>query len=366
VAGSLVLIGGEPGIGKSTLLLQAAAALSASGSPVLYVCGEESPSQVRMRADRVADGAEAIEMLAEVDISRVEATALASSPALLVVHDPDVAGAPGSVTQVRASTARLMRMAKETGITTIIVGHVTKEGAIAGPRVLEHMVDAVLYFEGDRDHAFRIVRSVKNRFGASDEIGVFEMTAAGLVAVDQPSAAFLGQRDGAPGSVVTAAMEGSRAVLVEVQALVGHSYLQMPRRLANGMDTGRLLQVLAVLERHGGIPFGQHDVYVAVSGGMRLAEPASDLPLALALMSARSGEPLPRGLVAFGEIGLTGEVRGAPHLGARLREGARLGFDTVLTGRGGAGAPDGEWPLSLERVASVPELAARLRVPRDA
>jgi DNA repair protein RadA/Sms len=365
VAGSLVLLGGEPGIGKSTLLLQAAAALESGGGSVLYVCGEESPAQVRIRADRVAAGGASIAMLPEVDVSRIEATALETVPSLLVVdsiqtvYDPDVTGAPGSVTQVRASTARLMRLAKDHGITTIVVGHVTKEGAIAGPRVLEHMVDAVLYFEGDRDHAFRIVRSVKNRFGASDEIGVFEMTSAGLKAVDQPSAMLVGQRAEAPGSAITAAMEGSRAVLVEVQALVAPSYLQMPRRLANGMDTGRLLQVLAVLERHAGLPFGQHDVYVAVSGGMKLAEPGADLPLALALISARTGAPLPRALVAFGEIGLTGEIRGTPHLEARLRESARLGFEIALTGAGTDGGARREQGIPVERLRTVADLPVR-------
>jgi DNA repair protein RadA/Sms len=359
VNGSLVLIGGEPGIGKSTLLLQAAASLSASGVGVLYVCGEESPSQVRMRADRVAPDGSAIALLPEVDVSRVEATARQQRPGLLVVdsiqtvYDPDLTGAPGSVGQVRASTARLQRLAKDEGITTIVVGHVTKDGSIAGPRVLEHMVDTVLYFEGDRDHAFRIVRSVKNRFGAADEIGVFEMTGAGLIAVDQPSAALVGDRTEAAGSAVMPAMEGSRPVLVEIQALVAPSYVQMPRRLANGLDGGRLLQVLAVLERHAGLSFGQHDVYVAVSGGVRLSEPAADLPLVLALLSARSGEPLPQGLTAFGEVGLTGEVRGGPHLEARLRESARLGFDQAVTGRGrdhGDPQVDG---IGLQRVADV-------------
>jgi DNA repair protein RadA/Sms len=362
VNGSLVLIGGEPGIGKSTLLLQAAASLAASGVGVLYVCGEESPAQVRMRADRVSADGSAIALLPEVDVARVEATARQQRPGLLVVdsiqtvYDPDLTGAPGSVGQVRASTARLMRLAKDEGITTIIVGHVTKDGSIAGPRVLEHMVDTVLYFEGDRDHAFRVVRSVKNRFGAADEIGVFEMTGAGLIAVDQPSAALVGDRTDAAGSAVMAAMEGSRPVLVEIQALVAPSYVQMPRRLANGLDGGRLLQVLAVLERHAGLAFGQHDVYVAVSGGVRLTEPAADLPLALALLSARSGVPLPRGLTAFGEVGLTGEVRGGPHLEARLRESARLGFDRAVTGRGrdhGEPRVDG---IALSRATDVGQL----------
>ncbi len=366
VAGSLVLIGGEPGIGKSTLLLQAAASLAESGSAVLYACGEESPAQVRMRADRVEADATSIELLPEVDVSRIEATAVAKRPALLIVdsiqtvYDPDVTGAAGSVAQVRASTARLMRLAKDEGVTTVIVGHVTKEGAIAGPRVLEHMVDTVLYFEGDREHAFRIVRSVKNRFGAADEIGVFQMTSAGLVAVAQPSAALVGDRARSPGSAIMPAMEGTRPLLVEVQALVAPTYLQMPRRLANGLDTGRLLQVLAVLERHAGASFGQHDVYVAVSGGVRLAEPAADLPLALALLSARSGVPLPDALVTWGEIGLTGEVRGVHHAESRLREAARLGFATAVTGRGRESGSPVPSEIRLSRVGTVAELEGLL------
>ena len=365
VPGSVVLLGGEPGIGKSTLLLQAAAALADSGARVLYVCGEESPGQVRLRADRLGSPGAAIELLPEVDVARVEATALADPPDLLVVdsiqtaYDPDLTGAPGSVGQVRASTARLVRLAKDHGITTVVVGHVTKDGSIAGPRVLEHMVDTVLYFEGDRDHAFRIVRSVKNRFGAADEIGVFEMTGSGLRAVEQPSAALLESRSATAGSVVLAAMEGSRPVLVEVQALVAPSYLQMPRRLANGVDSGRLLQVLAVLERHAGLPFGQHDVYVSLSGGMRVAEPAADLALALALVSARRGTPVPEGFVAVGEIGLTGEVLAVPHLDARAREASRLGFTSALTGRARAkGAAVAAPGLTIRGVATVAEALA--------
>lgn len=366
VHGSLVLIGGEPGIGKSTLLLQAAAALSERESSVLYVCGEESPAQVRMRADRIESDASPIDLLAEVDITRVEATAVAMRPGLLVVdsiqtvYDPDVSGAAGSVAQVRACTARLMRLAKDEGITTVIVGHVTKEGSIAGPRVLEHMVDTVLYFEGDRDHAFRIVRSVKNRFGAADEIGVFQMTSVGLLAVAQASAALLGERASAPGSIIMPAMEGSRPLLVEIQALVAPTYLQMPRRLANGLDTGRLLQVLAVLERHAGVSLGQQDVYVAVSEGVRLAEPGADLPLALALLSARSGRPLPDSLVAFGEIGLTGEVRGVHHGEARLREAARLGFTGALTGRGRALDAPVPAGIRLSQVGAVSDMESAL------
>ncbi len=333
VPGSLVLIGGEPGIGKSTLLLQATGALAASGRTVLYVCGEESPEQVGMRARRLGIVGSGISLLPEVDIAHVEAVVAQMHPELLVVdsiqtvYDPDLAGAAGSVGQVRASTARLMRIAKDTGVTTMIVGHVTKDGAIAGPRVLEHMVDTVLYFEGDRDHAFRVVRSIKNRFGSSSEIGIFEMAEAGLRGVSNPSELLLGER-GAPssGSAVMAAMEGSRPLLLEVQALVTPSYLQVPRRLATGIDLARLLQVIAVLERRADVSFAGFDVYVSVAGGVRVSEPAVDVPLALALISARKDVALASDVVAFGEIGLTGKVRPVAHAESRLREAARQGL----------------------------------------
>jgi len=337
VAGSLVLLGGEPGIGKSTLLLQTADALGRDDSEVLYVCGEESPQQIGMRARRLGAGSGHVSLLAEVDISAVERAVLERKPAVLVLdsiqtaYDPELSGAPGSVGQVRACTARLMRLAKDLGVTTLIVGHVTKDGAIAGPRVLEHMVDTVLYFEGDRDHAFRIVRAVKNRFGSSSEIGIFEMTEKGLVGVDSPSAALLSERTAAvPGSAVMAAMEGSRPLLLEIQALVTPSYLPTPRRLATGIETSRLLQVIAVLERRAGLSFAGQDVIVSVAGGLRVAEPAADLPLALALASALRDTAVPLDVAAFGELGLTGHVRPVPHASARVREATRLGIGRVL------------------------------------
>ncbi|GAB4291295.1 MAG: DNA repair protein RadA [Coriobacteriia bacterium] len=346
VKGSLVLLAGEPGIGKSTLLLQAAVSLGSAGRGVLYVCGEESAEQVKLRADRIgATGG--ISLLPEVDMAVIEATAEAERPWLLVVDsiqtmaDPDLDGVPGSVGQVRACAARLMRLAKERGISVLVVGHVTKDGAIAGPRVLEHLVDAVLTFEGDQDHALRIVRATKNRFGAVSEIGIFEMAAEGLLGVGQPSGALLAERSAdVAGSAVTAVLEGSRPLLVEVQALVTPTYLQMPRRLSTGIDTGRVLQVLAVLERRAGLAFGQHDVYVSVAGGIRVSEPAVDLPLALALASARADTPLAADVVAFAELGLTGELRSARQPEARVREAGRLGFTRVLTAPG-KGAVDG-------------------------
>jgi DNA repair protein RadA/Sms len=365
VRGSLVLLGGEPGIGKSTLLLQAAAALAANGAKVLYACGEESPTQVKMRAERLGGCRGDLALLPEVDVAAVEATTLAEMPDVLIVDsiqtaiDPDFSGAPGSVGQVRAATSRLMRLAKDHGVTTLIVGHVTKEGAIAGPRVLEHMVDTVLYFEGDRDHAFRVVRAVKNRFGSVSEIGVFEMGEAGLTAVGSPSAALLAERpEGVPGSVVMATVEGSRPLLVEVQALVTPSYLQMPRRLATGLELPRVLQVLAVLERRAGLRFGDQDVYVSVAGGVKVSEPAVDLPLALALASARSDVALPAGTVAFGELGLAGELRPVPHVEARAREAAQMGFAVALTGGGRLPKAPG---IEIRKLASVAEAAGLLR-----
>jgi DNA repair protein RadA/Sms len=363
VRGSLVLIGGEPGIGKSTLLLQAAASLAATGARVLYVSGEESVVQVKLRAERIG-AADGIWLLPETDAAAVEATALAERPDILVIDsiqtmvDPDLEGVAGSVGQVRACAARLMRIAKEHDITVLVVGHVTKEGTIAGPRVLEHTVDTVLSFEGDRDHFFRIVRATKNRFGSVSEIGVFEMGEAGLAGVANPSGVLLsGRAEDAPGSCVLAAIEGTRPLLVEIQALVTPSYLQMPRRLAVGVDQARVLQVLAVLERRAGLAFGQHDVYVSVAGGVRIAEPAVDLPLALALASARADRPLAAGTVAFGEIGLTGELRPVSQASARLAEAARLGLAHPIV----PPLPSGvERPAGLTTVRSVAEAVALL------
>lgn len=353
VRGSVVLIGGEPGIGKSTLLLQAAGRLGDSGVPVLYVCGEESLQQVRSRADRIG-AKDGVALLPEVDVTAVEATVLAERPGVVIVDsvqtlfDPALDGVPGSVGQVRATAARLVRLAKTHDVTLIVVGHVTKDGTIAGPRVLEHVVDTVLYFEGDADHAFRIVRAAKNRFGSVSEIGIFEMTGTGLAEVGQPSGLLLAQRArGVAGSAVMATMEGSRPLLVEVQALVSPSYLPAPRRLSVGVDSSRLLQVLAVLERRAGIALGSYDVYVSVVGGIRVAEPAVDLPLALALASSKTDRPLPDGCVSFGEVGLTGDVRAVPHTDARVREARRMGLErAIVPDPQGRALPDGAIPVS--------------------
>lgn len=337
VAGSLVLIGGEPGVGKSTLLLQAAQALGAGGVDVLYVCGEESPQQIGLRARRLNAHSTKVVLLPELDIAAVEAHVRDSRPGVLVIdsiqtaYDPDLDGAPGSVGQVRACTVRLTRIAKDLDIVTLIVGHVTKEGAIAGPRVLEHMVDVVLYFEGDRDNTFRIVRAVKNRFGSATEIGIFEMGEEGLVGVESPSTVLLAERsEPVAGSTVMVAMEGTRPLLVEIQALVTPSYLPVPRRQATGIDNNRLLQVIAVLERRAGLSFAGQDVLVSVAGGLRVSEPAVDLPLALALASALRDVAIPLDIACFGEIGLTGHVRPVKQGQQRVGEAARLGFETVL------------------------------------
>jgi DNA repair protein RadA/Sms len=365
VRGSLVLLGGEPGIGKSTLLLQVCDALARRGARVMYVCGEESPSQVKMRAERLGCAGD-MALLPVTDLASIEAAALAEDCQVLVVDsiqtvaDADVAGGPGSVSQVRECTSRLMRLSKDRGVTTLIVGHVTKDGSIAGPRILEHMVDTVLYFEGDREHAFRIVRAVKNRFGSVSEIGVFEMLEEGLTGVANPSAALLAHRPrGVPGSAIMASVEGSRPLLVEVQALVSPTYLQMPRRLATGIEVQRLLQVLAVLERRAGVSFAQHDVYVSVAGGIRISEPAVDLPLALALLSARKDIPLPEGLASFGEIGLGGEIRPVGHAGARAGEAAAMGLTHVACGP----VPKAKTArgVELRSLGSVSEAASLLR-----
>jgi DNA repair protein RadA/Sms len=333
VKGSAVLVGGDPGIGKSTLLLQAAAALSKTAR-VAYVSGEEAVDQIRMRATRLG--------LSKANVSLASATNVRDILATLDANDaPDLAvidsiqtmyvdqldSAPGTVAQVRSSASELIRLAKRRGTAVILVGHVTKEGAIAGPRVLEHMVDTVLYFEGERGHQFRILRAVKNRFGPTDEIGVFEMTERGLSEVANPSALFLAERRGeVSGAAVFAGMEGTRPVLVEIQALVSPTSYGTPRRAVVGWDSGRLSMVLAVLETRCGLAFGAADVYLNVAGGLRIAEPAADLAVAAALVSALTDTPVPNETVVFGEIGLSGEVRAVGQTEARLKEAAKLGF----------------------------------------
>ena len=345
VPGSLVLIGGSPGIGKSTLTTAALGNLAAAGRKALYVSGEESATQVRLRAERLGAAALGVPIVAETDLESVLATLAAERPEVCVVdsvqvlYDPDLSGSPGSVGQVREVAGRLMRLAKSQNTAVVLVGHVTKEGSLAGPRVLEHLVDCVLSFEGERERTYRTLRALKNRFGSTSEAGVFEMRAHGLVEVEDASARFVSEATHAPGSVVLCAMEGSRPLLVEVQALVAPSELQPPRRVANGVDRNRLALVLAVLARHGGVSLGTSDVFVSVAGGVRVGEPGADLAVALALASAAKGIELgaERPLAAFGELGLTGELREVPHADRRLAEASKFGLETILRPGGGLG-----------------------------
>ncbi len=332
VAGSVALIGGDPGIGKSTLLLQALAVISQK-APALYVTGEESAHQVALRAQRLGVRAEAVRLLAENRIESIIAHALAEQPAVMVidsiqtVYTEMLQSAPGSVAQVRESAAQLVRYAKQAGVGLFLVGHVTKEGALAGPRVLEHMVDTVLYFEGDSASQFRVIRAIKNRFGAVNEIGVFLMTETGLREVGNPSAMFISrQADVVSGSVVLATQEGTRPLLVEVQALVDESHAPNPRRVCVGLDQNRLAMLLAVLHRHAGIAMFDQDVFVNVAGGVRVLEPAADLAVLTAAVSSLRSAPLGRDLVVFGEVGLAGEVRPVQRGQERIREAAKLGF----------------------------------------
>jgi DNA repair protein RadA/Sms len=339
VPGSMVLIGGSPGIGKSTLTTAALGNLAAAGHNVLYVSGEESAAQVRLRAARLEGGALDVPIVAETELDPVVATIEAERPDVCVVdsvqvlYDSALTGSPGSVGQVREVAGRLMRVAKAQGTAVILVGHVTKEGSLAGPRVLEHLVDCVLSFEGERERTYRTLRALKNRFGSTNEAGVFEMKDEGLVEVQDASARFVSEATKAPGSVVLCSMEGSRPLLVEVQALVAPTELVPPRRVANGVDRNRLALVLAVLARHAGLSLGGSDVFVSVAGGVRVDEPGADLAIALALASAAKGTELSGAgppLAAFGELGLTGELREVAHPDRRLAEAKKFGLDRVV------------------------------------
>jgi len=345
VPGSLVLLGGSPGIGKSTLTNMALGNLAAAGRRTLYVSGEESAAQIRLRAQRLigaTSGALDVPVLAETDLDTILATLRAERPEVVVIdsvqtmHAADLTGAPGSVGQVRETAARIMQVAKADGIAVLLVGHVTKEGSLAGPRVLEHLVDCVLQFEGERERTYRTLRALKNRFGSTNEAGVFEMRSGGLVEVLDASARFVAEATGKPGSVILAAMEGSRPLLVEVQALVSPSELVPPRRVVNGLDRNRLALVLAVLGRHAGIGAGSADVFVNVVGGVRVEEPGADLAIALAVASAARGVPLQAGgarrpVACFGELGLTGELRTVGHADRRAAEAAKFGLRHVIS-----------------------------------
>jgi DNA repair protein RadA/Sms len=358
VGGGVVLIGGDPGIGKSTLLLQALAALGA-GSRALYVSGEESVAQIALRARRLGIEGRTVRLLAEISLERIVAALQTERPDVAVIdsiqtlYSAELQSAPGSVAQVRECAAQLTRAAKQSGTSLVMIGHVTKEGALAGPRVLEHMVDTVLYFEGDTHSSFRLVRAIKNRFGAVNELGVFAMTDRGLRGVANPSALFLSQHDQrVPGSCVLVTQEGTRPLLVEVQALVDSAHVPNPRRLSVGLEPQRLAMLLAVLHRHAAVATFDQDVFVNAVGGVRIQEPAADLAVLLAIVSSIRNRPLPRGLVAFGEVGLAGEVRPAPRGQERLREAAKLGFSLAIIPR--ANAPkqtiEGLQVIAVDRV----------------
>jgi DNA repair protein RadA/Sms len=340
VPGSLVLIGGDPGIGKSTLLLQVVARLSREGLKVLYLSGEESPQQIKLRAERLAIHSENLYVLTGTCIENVFEKTEVVKPCLLVIDSIQTVytdaspSAPGSVGQVREVTSRVLNWAKKTGVPTFLIGHVTKDGAIAGPKVLEHLVDTVLYFEGDSSHAFRILRAVKNRYGSTNEIGVFEMKDTGLYEVGNPSRIFLEERpEGASGSVVIPCLEGTRPLLVEIQALVGPSPLGMPRRTAIGVDHNRISLLVAVLAKRMGIEMGDQDIFVNVAGGLRVDEPAADLAIVSAMISSFLDRPVDKNMVVFGEVGLAGEIRGVSQAELRIKEANKLGFSRCILSR---------------------------------
>jgi DNA repair protein RadA/Sms len=365
VRGSVLLMAGDPGIGKSTLLLQAAAAMARGGNRAVYISGEEAVAQVRLRAERLGLREAAVELAAETSVEDIIATmSEGKTPRLIVIDSIQtmwtdlVEAAPGTVTQVRGAAQALIRFAKRSGAAIILVGHVTKDGQIAGPRVVEHMVDAVLSFEGEGSHQFRILRAVKNRFGPTDEIGVFEMTGEGLREVANPSELFLSARDlGSPGTAVFAGIEGTRPLLVEIQALVAPTSLGTPRRAVVGWDPSRLSMVLAVLEAHCGVKLGGHDVYLNVAGGLRIQEPAADLAAAAALVSSLANAPLPADAVYFGEVSLSGAIRPVAQAAARLKEAAKLGFGRAIVPEA-ARAEAGDGGLKVTDVASLSSLVA--------
>ncbi len=371
VPGSVVLVGGDPGIGKSTLLLQLFARLAASGRRVLYVSGEESPAQIKMRARRLGVAATDVLIAPETSLEHIVEQVGRLSPEAVCVDSiqtmwtADLSSAPGTVAQVRECAARLTLLAKQRGTALFIVGHTTKEGSIAGPRLLEHVVDCVLYFEGERGHAFRVLRAVKNRFGSTNEIGVFEMREVGLVEVANPSALFLSGRQGAAGSAVTAALEGTRPILLELQALVARSSFGLPRRTAVGIETGRLLLLIAVLEKKVGLNLAGHDCYLSVAGGVRLSETAVDLAAALALASSLLEKPIDARTVIFGEVGLGGEVRAVGQAELRLAEAAKLGFTRCLLPAANLERLSGRAPAGIELVG-VASLEEALRLMESA
>lgn len=362
VSGSFILVGGDPGIGKSTLLLQAGDRFAQEGRKVLYISGEESPAQIGMRAKRLQVSNEALFLLAETNVEKIIEEAKALKPDLLIIDSiqtvylSEITSAPGSVSQIRESAAHLLRFAKGEEVATVLVGHVTKQGEIAGPRILEHMVDTVLYFEGDLHHAYRILRAVKNRFGSTFEMGIFEMKEGGLVEVENPSAFFLSEKGvETAGSSIAASLEGSRPILVEIQALLTPTLFPAPRRVATGIDYNRVAMILAVLERRAGILLGNQDAYVNVVGGIKLNDPAADLAVAISLVSSFRDRPIPYQDLFIGEVGLTGELRGVPRVEERIKEGYKMGLKRVILPRAsgkGLQVPEG---LSVVPVHTVKE-----------
>jgi len=367
VAGSAILVGGDPGIGKSTLLLQVLHRLAAGGRKVLYVTGEESASQIRLRADRIGASSKDLYVLVEVALENILKYIKEVGPDVVVIDSIQtvycslLTSAPGSVGQVREASERLIIFSKKTGIPVFLVGHVTKDGSIAGPKVLEHMVDTVLYFEGDSGHSYRIIRGIKNRFGPTNEIGVFEMRDRGLVEVSNPSEYFLTERpEGMAGSVVVASIEGTRPILVEVQALVVGTSFGMPRRTAIGVDVNRVSLLVAVLDKIGGLHLGNHDIFLNVAGGVRLSEPAADLGVAAAIASSFLDRPIDPKTVVFGEVGLTGEIRGINQMEIRIREAARMGFTRCVLPRTQLRGLDKAGAIELIRVGHLKELLAEI------
>ncbi len=367
VPGTLVLIGGDPGIGKSTLMLQALCGLANGGHKVLYVSGEESIRQIRLRSKRLGTVSPDILVVSEVEIDAIMSMIDTTRPEVLVVDsiqtmfNGDLTSAPGSVSQVRESTVRLMLMAKKTGIPTLLVGHVTKDGAIAGPKLLEHMVDTVLYFEGDRNHIFRILRAVKNRFGSTNEIGVFEMKAKGLDEVANPSAVFLSERPaGAPGSVVTASMEGTRPILVELQALASATNFGTPRRTILGLDANRVALLAAVMEKKLGMHLMGHDIFMNVAGGVRVTEPAVDLAIVVSIASSFLDKAIPESTLVLGEVGLTGEVRAIGQMDNRISESRKMGFTRCLVPASNLKRIRGSDGIQIEGVKTVSEAVETL------
>ena len=363
VEGSLVLVGGDPGIGKSTLLTQVCANLSNEGAQVLYVSGEESSRQIKMRANRLGASASLFYVLSENDLNTVEKRMEQLSPSVMVVDSiqtmylPEMSSAPGSVSQVRECASRLMRLAKLSGCSVFLVGHVTKEGALAGPRVLEHMVDAVLYFEGDNQHQYRLLRAVKNRFGSVNELGMFEMTNEGMQEVLNPSEALLSERaHNASGSVIMCAIEGTRPLLTDVQALVSTTVFGTPRRMASGVDQGRLALLLAVLEKRAGMRLYDKDVYINIAGGMTLTEPAADLALCGAIASSFRNRPTEGNWAVMGEVGLAGEVRAIAQAERRINECLRMGFDHIILPKSSLRnlkIPEGAYIVGVETVSQA-------------